>query len=78
MSFPGNILDGISRIFDGEIDEIFLYILVFLFFFFTGSRDENISENQAIAGNGIPMVLIIVFLFFTLGKSDGNNLPTQV
>ena len=76
MNFPGNILDGISRFFDGDGDEILLYVLVFLFFFLTGNRDEKNSDNEAISGGGIPIILIIIFLFFFLNKNNDKNILT--
>lgn len=76
MNFLGNILDGISRFFDGDGDEILLYVLVFLFFFLTGSRDEKYSDNETISGGGIPVILIIIFLFFFLNNSREKSILT--
>lgn len=68
MNFPGDILKGISRFFDGDGDEILLYILVFLFFFLTGNRDGNNIEDESMTGRIIPIILIIVFLLFSHGN----------
>ncbi|OGO81138.1 MAG: hypothetical protein A2Y21_05520 [Clostridiales bacterium GWC2_40_7] len=76
MNFPGNILDGISRFFDGDVDEILLYVMVFLFFFLTGNRDEKISDNETVLGGGVPVILIIIFLFFFLNNSNDKNILT--
>ena len=76
MNFPGNILDGISRFFDGDGDEILLYVLVFLFFFLTGNRHEKYSDNETISGSGIPVILIIIFLFFFINNSNKKSILT--
>ncbi len=71
-----NILDEISRFFDGDGDEILLYVLIFLFFFFTGSRAGENPENELIPGSIIPVILIIFFLFFFSDRNSENNLLT--
>lgn len=76
MNFPGNILDGIFRFFDGEGDEILLYVLIFLFFFLSGNRDEKYSDNETISSAGIPLILIVIFLFFFLNNSNEKSILT--
>lgn len=75
MDLPGNVLDGISRFFDGDVDEILFFLLVFLFFFLTGSEDGKNSEGGFLSGV-IPIVLIVLFLFFSINNTAGANLLT--
>ena len=70
MDFPENILGGISRFFDGDIDEILLFVLVFLFFFISGNEDGKDFEGGFLSGGMIPIILIAMFLFFSLRGTE--------
>lgn len=76
MNFPGNILNGISRFFDGDGDgdEILIYVLVFLFIFLTSRQDERASEDERTSEGAIPFVLIAIFVLFFLSNNQERDL----
>lgn len=72
MNFPGNILGRISHLFEGDTDEILVFILVFLFVLTTGRRDENLSGDSRGIDGGLPVILIAIFIVMFL-ITDNNN-----
>jgi uncharacterized membrane protein len=70
MSFPDNILDRVSHIFDDDFDEILVFALLFIFLIFSGQPEDN-SIGGIASGSGIPIVLIAIFLvlFLIIGNT---------
>ena len=70
MSFPGNILDRISHLFDDDLDEILVFALLFIFIFISGQSDDDSTGGKA-SGSEIPVILIAVFLvlFLIIGNT---------
>jgi hypothetical protein len=74
MKFPGNILDGISRLFEGDSDEILVFILVFLFIFLSNRLEEGREDEARWFDSGIPIILIAIFLIFFLNNGFEREL----
>jgi hypothetical protein len=79
MSFPGNILDRVSHLFDDGIDDILIYALVFLFIFLSGQqRDDKCQDEPAESESGFPIILIVIFLFIFLFSGFRNESDEKI
>lgn len=61
MNFPGDL-------FNGDSDEILVFIIVFLFLFNGSRSEENCTRKSDTNDNGIMLFLIILFGLLFLGN----------
>lgn len=77
MSFPENILNRITRLFEDGSDDILIFILVFIFVFFSGQREDRTEDVAPKRDSGLPLIAIAVFLtlFLYLGyrRESGDS-----
>lgn len=70
MDFSGSISERISHLFDNDIDEIVVFILLFIFIFFVGEQD-NAPANGLFSKSSFPVIVIAIFLvlFLIIGNT---------
>lgn len=74
MGFPDTILERVSHLFSDGMDDILLYVLVFIFIFLSGqNRDENLQDEPARSESGFPIIIIVIFLFVFLLSGFRNE-----
>lgn len=64
MDFPGNLTDRVSHLFDNDMDEILVFVMLFIFIILTDHSDDKLKDGQAKIG--FPVILIAGFLVLFL------------